>query len=110
MLNTSRVRKSGTGGSFAAFAWPTVCGAYTNDRPGAASVLVFFRSAGNQQLLKSLLRDPQIEHAALGQLDYPVRAVAFRVLTQWGVYVPKPTITIKILEPWDGKLPQMPQD
>jgi hypothetical protein len=88
----------------------TVGGTYTNDRPGAASVLVFFRSPRNLRLLKSLLSDPQIEHAAHGQLDYPIRIAAYKVLKRWGRNVPAPITTIKIQEPWDGKLPQVPQD
>jgi len=53
-----------------------------NDRANAALVLGFFRSPENVQLLKWLLDDPQIEHDVLGQLDYPVRAVAYGVLSQ----------------------------
>jgi hypothetical protein len=76
-----------------------------NDRAIAALALGFFRSPENVQLLKSLLDDPQIEHDAMGQLDYPVRAVAYGVLSRWGVDVPKPVTRVKIQEPWDGKKP-----
>jgi hypothetical protein len=76
-----------------------------NDRPNAALALRFFRSPENIQLLKSLLADPQIEHDAMGQLDYPVRAVAYKILSQWGVDVPKPITQVKIQEPWNGQRP-----
>jgi len=76
-----------------------------NDRANAALVLAYFRSPENVQLLKSLLDDPQIEHDVPGQLDYPVRAVAYGVLSQWGVDVPKPITRVKVQEPWNGKGP-----
>ena len=52
----------------------SVVGANANDRANAVRVLAFFRSAENIRLVKSLLDDPQIEHAAMGQLDYPSAA------------------------------------
>jgi hypothetical protein len=76
-----------------------------NDREEAASVLGHFRSPENVQLMKSLLNDPQIEHDVMGELDYTVRAVAYRVLRQWGVDVPQPVTRVKIQEPWDGLVP-----
>jgi hypothetical protein len=82
-----------------------VVGPYANDRTNAVLVLAFFRSAENLQLLKSLLNDPQIEHAAIGQLDYPIRAAAYSVLSRWGVDVSKPVTLVKIQEPWNGKMP-----
>jgi hypothetical protein len=82
-----------------------VIGARGNDRAQAALVLGFFRSPENLELMKSLLHDPQVEHDVLGQLDYPVRAVAYRVLSKWGVDVPKPIVQVKIQEPWNGKAP-----
>jgi hypothetical protein len=80
-------------------------GYHTNDRWNAVKVLAFFRSPQNIKLLRSLLNDPQIEHAAIGSLDYPIRELAYRVLLQWGIDVPQPT-RLKIQEPWDGKMPR----
>jgi len=76
-----------------------------NDRENAVLALGYFRSPENVQLLKSLLEDPQIEHDVMGQLSYPVRAVAYQVLSRWGVDVAKPVTQVKIQEPWDGKRP-----
>jgi hypothetical protein len=72
---------------------------YANDRPNSVLALAFFRSEQNIRLLRSLLNDPEIEHLGMGQLDYPVRAAAYKVLSQWGVDAPKPVTIVKIQEP-----------
>jgi len=82
-----------------------VVGEDSDDRSRAVAVLGFFRTEQNVSLLEALLDDSEVRRYISGELDYPVRIEAYKVLTQWGVKVNRPTLTVKVSEPWDGKIP-----
>jgi hypothetical protein len=71
-----------------------------NDRHDAVMALRPFRSSSNEELLKTLLSDPQTSHSR-GQLDYTVRAAAYEVLQAWGIPVERPVLSVSVTEPPD---------